>query len=242
MDIIGKIRLLPITIVATGIMLPVKLGDIWMELDGLINPTPITVARAVAQQPSSQPAPALPPAKAPPADKAPTEPPAAGKGDAPGAAKEGKSSRSIDDPTLLTQAEIDLLQQLAERREILEKRDRELGERGALIDAAESRIGKKIEELKAYQATIEQLIKTYDEQQKQKLDALVKVYTNMKPKDAARIFEQLDMNTLLMVAEQMQSRQLAPIMATMDPSKAKDVTEELARLRNLPKPVLGPSG
>jgi flagellar motility protein MotE (MotC chaperone) len=55
----------------------------------------------------------------------------------------------------------------------------------------------------------------------------------MKPKDAARIFEKLDMETLLLVAERMKERKLAPIMAKMDPTKAKDITEELAQLRQV---------
>lgn len=62
------------------------------------------------------------------------------------------------------------------------------------------------------------------------------IYENMKPKDAGRIFEELEMNVLLEVAEKMNNRRLAPILAKMDPKKARDVTEELFRLRSLPKP------
>ena len=56
----------------------------------------------------------------------------------------------------------------------------------------------------------------------------------MKPKDAARIFGELDMDTLLMVAERMKERKLAPIMAKMDPTKATEITVELSRLRQMP--------
>ena len=142
---------------------------------------------------------------------------------------------AIEDPTLLTQSEIDLLQQLAERREIIEARERELDMREGLIQAAESRIDKKVEELKTLQATIEQLVTQYDEQQAAKVASLVKIYENMKPKDAARIFEELDMDTLLLVAERMKERSLAPIMANMNPGKARDVTVDLAQRRRLPQ-------
>jgi flagellar motility protein MotE (MotC chaperone) len=67
----------------------------------------------------------------------------------------------------------------------------------------------------------------------------------MKPKDAARIFEQLDMETLLLVAEPMKERKLAPIMAQMNPTKAMEITVELARLRQVAPasaPLGGPSG
>ncbi len=58
----------------------------------------------------------------------------------------------------------------------------------------------------------------------------------MKPKDAGRIFEELEMDVLLEVAEKMNKRRLAPILAKMDPKKARDVTEELFKLRSLPQP------
>ena len=75
------------------------------------------------------------------------------------------------------------------------------------------------------------------EQQVAKVASLVRIYENMKPKDAARIFEELDMDTLLLVAERMKERSLAPIMANMDPGKARDVTVDLARRRQLPEPM-----
>ena len=96
-------------------------------------------------------------------------------------------------------------------------------------------IDKKIEEMKVLQATIEQSITTYDEQQAAKMASLVKIYENMKPKDAARIFEELDMDTLLLVAERMKERSLAPIMANMDPGRARDITVDLSRRRQLPQ-------
>ena len=140
-----------------------------------------------------------------------------------------------DDPTLLTQNEIDLLQQLAERRRVLESREQEVLVRTSLLSAAESRIDKRIEELKLLRETINGLIKTFDEQQDKKLQSLVKIYESMKPKEAAQIFEELEMDTLLEVAERMKERKLAPIMAKMNPDKARDMTVELAKLRQLPR-------
>jgi flagellar motility protein MotE (MotC chaperone) len=139
-----------------------------------------------------------------------------------------------EDPTLLTQAEIELLQQLAERRRVLEAREQELEIRTGLLSAAEKRIDKKVEELKVLRETIAGLIKTFDSQQDAKLLSLVKIYENMKPKDAARIFEDMELETLLDVAERMKERKLAPIMAKMNPERAREMTVELARLRELP--------
>ena len=65
--------------------------------------------------------------------------------------------------------------------------------------------------------------------------SLVKIYENMKPKDAARIFEDLELDTLLEVSERMKERKLAGIIAKMSPQKAREITIELRRLRNLPQ-------
>ncbi|WP_419902504.1 magnesium transporter MgtE N-terminal domain-containing protein [Kiloniella sp.] len=56
----------------------------------------------------------------------------------------------------------------------------------------------------------------------------------MKPKDAARIFEELDMVVLLDVVERMKERKTAPILASMNPKRAKEITLELAQRRDLP--------
>ena len=225
----ARVRFLPITIFAATLMLSVKIGSIWDGL-GALEETGIAVAGAEAQPPPAEPA-ALPePTAKPPAAESlePEEAPPATEPAMP-------AQMSIKDPTLLTQTEIDLLQQLAERREALDARAREMEMREAMLQAAESRIDKKVEELKTLQDTIEDLIATYDEEQEAKVASLVKIYENMKPKDAARIFEQLDMDTLLMVAERMKERALAPIMADMDPGRARDITVDLARRQQLPQ-------
>ena len=218
-----KFRYLPVTIFVAALMLTVKLGDIWEGFDGILKGS-ISVGEARAQQKKSPPA---------GAENAEQE----SKDEKTEQDEEDASASGLlsNDPTLLTQAEIDLLQQLVERREKLEARDKELGMRAGLLDAAETRIDAKTEDLRRLQATIEGLIKKHDDQQSTKMQSLVKIYQNMKPKEAARIFEALDMTTLLSVAELMNERKLAPIMAKMDPNKAKDMTVQLSLLRKLPQ-------
>ncbi|MCZ6466576.1 MAG: hypothetical protein O6829_04795 [Alphaproteobacteria bacterium] len=232
----SRMRFLPATIFAAALMLTVKVGTIWEGVGGLLDGT-LSVAGAQAQQPKSFGPPADKPAAAQsgPAQAQQKDGGEAASTDnptAPGAATAARLAR--DDPTLLTQAEIDLLQQLAERRENLDAREQELDIQSGLLTAAETRIDKKVKELKTLQAAIAKLIKSYDDQQNAKLQSLVKIYENMKPKDAARIFGELDMDTLLMVAERMKERKLAPIMAKMDPTKATEITVELSRLRQMP--------
>lgn len=248
--IFPRLRILPVTIFFAVLMLSVKVTEI---VDGFRG---LPVARAVAQG-QEGPQPILPPPgqeEAPPTPAAvaptpPNPPPSDGpqparrnetttKSDAPRPEESEKREESaLDDPSLFTENEIDLLQRLANRRETIETREAEVNTREGLLSAAERRINTKIQEMRQLQTTIQGLIKTHDEQEEKKLGSLVRIYENMKPKDAARIFEELDIDTLLRVAERMKERKLAPVMAKMNAEKAKQVTVELTRYRELPTPT-----
>ncbi len=157
--------------------------------------------------------------------------------DAPGAAageEPGPGQLLSSDPFALTDEEIDLLQMLAKRREVIEQRAAGLKQRETLLEAAEKRIDEKIAKLEVLQKAIEDLLIRRDEQEEAQLTSLVKIYENMKPKDAARIFEELDMAVLLDVIERMKERKTAPILAQMNPRRAKAITLELAQRRGLP--------
>jgi len=246
-NLVSKIRFLPITIFAAVLMLTVKIGNIWEGVDVMMNGS-ISVSDAVAQekpQNTAPPKPNQPTAAAKPGAAKPStvqleegsqRAPGSSGGDGKMAGDPSQAGLISKDPTLLTQAEIDLLQKLAERRDVLDGRSKELDMRVALMNAAETRIDKKIRELKAIEKTIENLLAAHDQEQEKKTDKMVKIYQNMKPKDAARIFQELEINTLMLVVEKMSERKLAPIMAKMNPKKATEITVELSRLRQLPSP------
>lgn len=128
-------------------------------------------------------------------------------------------------------SEVDLLQKLGQRREVLDQRQSEIDQRQALMTAAEGRIDKKIADLKELQASIQDLLKKADDQEQVKIDQLVKVYASMKPTDAARILNQMDMKILLTIVGSMKESKSAPILAAMESDKARMVTEEMSRHR-----------
>jgi len=206
-------------------MLTVKISDIWDGVDGLVSGSiQISEADAATKKEGE----AKNPAKGDDSEQTDR--------DTDQDSEDPQTSRLItDDPTLLKPAEIELLQQLAVRRDKLDAREKELRDRDVMMKAVEDRIGKKIAELQNLKQTIDGLIKKFDVQQETKLKSLVKIYENMKPKDAAKIFQELEMDTLLEVAERMKERKLAGIMAKMGAERAREVTVELRRLRELPK-------
>ena len=134
-----------------------------------------------------------------------------------------------------TAAEVRLLQDLVARRELLEVRARELDFRENLLEAAEQRIEGQIAELREIEAKISALIQQHDEQEEGKLRSLVRVYEAMKPKQAARIFNDLDLDILLDVAELMSERRLAPVLAAMTSRRATTVTVEIRTRKQLPE-------
>ena len=223
------LRILPITIFAAALLLTVKLNSIWGVITdpyyGRQAPA-VAVASAIAQQET-------------PAEGSQQTPAASGGGEPPLAPSSAPPLAPVD-PGLsalnLTQTEIDTLQQLAARREELEQRERQIDRRQDLLSAAETRIDRKIVELKELQGVIDGLLVKHDEQQLRELRRAVKTYESMKPKDAAAIFNTMEMATLLSIAEQMREAKLAPVMANMTVVKANELTVKLLDGRNLPEP------
>lgn len=140
-----------------------------------------------------------------------------------------REAGSFDVIAQFTDEEIELLQDLANRRETLVERENDLENRTRLLDAAEAQLDKRIVELERLRETIEGLVRQYDEQEEAELASVVKIYETMKPKDAARILSELEMKILLGIMERMNGRKTAPILAAMPAARAREVTAELAR-------------
>jgi len=216
-------RLLPLVVIAATMLLGFKVADLVMS--GQAGMAPLAraeqaPAKAAAAKPAEKPA-------EPPAAKAEPAP-----SSAPGAAGKPSAAAAIKDPQSLSPAEIEVLQQLSQRRSELDQRASEMEQREVVLKAAEKRIDEKIAKLQELQKSIDGGVQKQNAEDDAHLQSLVKIYETMKPKDAAQIFEQLDMPVLLSVLQRMKEMKTAPILAAMDPAKAKAVTTALAQRRN----------
>lgn len=137
------------------------------------------------------------------------------------------------DDRRFTPAELDLLQNLAKRRAELDKWEANVQLKENLLSATEMRVNEKLEQLEALKQELTGMLDQYHKQEDGKIGSLVKIYENMKPRDAARIFEEMDMPILLEVVDRMAEKRAAPILAGMDPLKAKQLTQELAEYRRV---------
>lgn len=137
----------------------------------------------------------------------------------------------------LSQYEIQVLRSLAERRDALNEREEMLDTRELTVSAAELRLNDQIDELKSLETNIQQLLTRLDNKNDEQLASLVKVYESMKPKDAARIFDSLEDDLMLQLADRMKPAYTAAILSYMSPDRARTLTQLMAKKTEPPTTV-----
>ena len=206
-------RLLPLTMLTMSALLLVKT---------------FVLVEAAAEE-------AAPPAKADQA--APATPPPSTPPSLPGAASmtpavpDAQAVAKPPEPPAISDAERAVLLDLRQRRETMEATSHELDLRQAELAAADRRLSERVQQLSALQARLESMEADREKHQSENWAGLVKIYENMKPRDAATIFDALDMQVLLQVLDRMQERRVAPVLAAMQPERARLATQLLAEMR-----------
>lgn len=132
-------------------------------------------------------------------------------------------------------SEVDVMNSLSKRRRELDARNAQLTTQANMIAAAEMRVDTKISQLKQLQAQINALLVQRDDAQKAQIASLVKTYSTMKAKDAARIFNNLPDDVLIPVAHDMKPDIMALILSNMSADAAKTLTVKLANKLTLPQ-------
>lgn len=125
-----------------------------------------------------------------------------------------------------------VLERLNERRHELESRSRDLDMRENLLKAAEKKLESRLAELKELETKVGGAIQKRDEAEMARFKSIVTMYENMKAKEAAKIFDRLDMKVLIEVAEQINPRRMSDILALMNAEAAERLTVELANRAN----------
>jgi flagellar motility protein MotE (MotC chaperone) len=241
-----EFRLIPIVLFATVTLLALKIGG--LALSGgytLASPRP---AQADDRRALSSPGrswaqelfgfPEVTGSVEKPSDKNAT---GAAKGDAvkPGASATSPPAAAVpampegapvplDSARVISPAERAVLERLQERRQELDQRARELDIREGLLTAAEKRLEARVMELKEIEARINAAMAKKDEAEAGRIKSLVTMYENMKAKEAARIFDRLDLRILIEVASQINPRRMSDILAQMSSEAAERLTVELA--------------
>jgi flagellar motility protein MotE (MotC chaperone) len=226
---------LPILVVIGVLMIGVRGSDVKLALEKGVGPA-FAETKPAPEQTEKKEA-SVPEVKSTTAAEKPKEEKAASATEMPvgDTGHDKEMDYEQKNPEDYTATEIEILKQLSDRRSELEKRARDLNTREALIRVTEQRVEAKIKDLETLQSQIQKLLGTANEAQAQQIENLVKIYETMKPKEAAKIFEALDMPVLLQVLQRMKPQRVAPIMAEMQPDKAKEITVALTERDKLPK-------
>ena len=250
MNIMQKIRLLPLLIMVAMLAFAVRVGDFISGLEHM--------GSAIAQEEVK----AEPPpmntettTKQPPPDEAKDHPDtvsvegkdppeAGGEAAIAEAAGSGGPAQRVEwkdaTDTEIDSSEIksDLYKDLAARREQLDKREKEIAVREALLSAAERELDQKLRELTNLRGEIEASMKKRSDEEDTRITSLVKIYEGMKAKDAASIFNTLDLDVLMVIMTRMSERKSSPILAEMNQDRARTITIMMAEQKQLPQ--IGP--
>jgi flagellar motility protein MotE (MotC chaperone) len=248
------LRFLPALVLVLLAALPAYVGSLWTGVASLAlasdapaaKPDGTTAAPSAGQNatagtttstPTAQtPSAAAPATATPSAADAPTAQATADGAAANTDAGGNAATESTFDPLTLTKAEIDVLRQLAKRRDELDARAKTLDDREALLKATEQKIAEEVKQMQQMKAEYEQAKTARDDAAEANMRRLVTVYESMKPEEAARIFETMEGAVLLDVVTRMGERRLAPILAQMSPAKAQALTIAMANRRTLLPP------
>ena len=239
----NRLRIMPLLVVVAALSFGVRFGEFFTGVSTMSGAANAQVAPAEGQAENIDlkevledtakstvaeppPIPASPEVNAPNAD--PTIKPNMDDG-------EEINWRDADDSQLEgSEVRMELFKDLSARRKDLQTKERELSVREALLKATEQEINQKYNELVSLRSEIQDLLKQQTEEEKARAASLVKIYEGMKPKDAARIFNTLDLDVLLNVVSKMSERKTAPIIASMSPERARTLTIMLMEQKSLP--------
>ena len=94
---------------------------------------------------------------------------------------------------------------------------------------AEKRITSKVDEMKAFETKAASENAQKAEAENARFKGIVTMYEGMKPKDAAKVFDRLEMPVLLEIASQIAPRKMSDILGLMQTDAAERLTVELAR-------------
>lgn len=223
MPVPNRGRLLPVALGAMGVLLAAKVGALAEGVPNTAGRAPGLVASASASE--KRPPPAAPsPAAVPPA----------------------QCAAELQQPTPEQRAERELLQALRARREELEaeararsaeldRREQALATREVVAEATEKRTAQRLEEASTLQRQNAAAMAANDKQRAEREEAgwrqMVKLYEGVRPREAAAIFDELDLAVLVPLVDRMREAKAAPVVGAMRPERARALTAELARFR-----------
>ena len=127
-----------------------------------------------------------------------------------------------------------MLRSIKQERDLLADQKEALARRAAEVDLAAETVQIERARLGELQGEVESLLAKVEQAHTADVDRLVALYQNMKPKDAAGIMNDMDIEVTVMVLGTMAERDAAPIMAALNPVRARAVSQIILERSKLP--------
>jgi flagellar motility protein MotE (MotC chaperone) len=131
-------------------------------------------------------------------------------------------------PPSASPSERAILERLQERRGAIDERQRELELRENMLKAAEKKVDGRVSELKEIEDRLSAGARAEKEEADKQMKTIVIMYETMKPKDAAKVFDRLNISVLVPIVTAMNPRKMSEILAVMTPEAAEKLTVALA--------------
>jgi flagellar motility protein MotE (MotC chaperone) len=110
----------------------------------------------------------------------------------------------------------------------LKRREEELRIKELRIKAIETKVSKDLEKIEKGISESKKQLGIQDEKIKENVEALVKVYSSMKPEEAANLIEAIDDDLALRIVAGMKSKIAGKVLSKLDVKVAKRISETLA--------------
>jgi flagellar motility protein MotE (MotC chaperone) len=122
----------------------------------------------------------------------------------------------------------DSLSVLQQKEIEIRKKEEQLKEKEERLGRLEKEVEQKVKDLLALQKEVQSVRTEKLETQNTKVRSLAKIYGTMKPKEAARLMENLDDRLVMSIISTMTPDEAAAILSLMEVKKAAKISEALS--------------
>lgn len=143
-----------------------------------------------------------------------------------------KTGLGPDPDPEVSKAEADLVKDILARQSSIEGEQQQLDQQKHVLNAARAVLDQKMNTLDASMATLEQKQAAHREVMDAETDRLVRIYEDMPPKEAAAVFNIMDIHVLIAVASKMNTRKVSAIMGNMSPERVNLISQFMAGVRS----------
>ena len=127
-----------------------------------------------------------------------------------------------------------MIETIENKNQELKKREEELRIKQTRLEALEAKVRKDLDKIEKNISESKKQMGIQDEKTKENVEALIKVYSSMKPEEAANLVEAIDEGLALQIISGMKSKIAGQVLSNLDVKVAKRISENLAGKRDKP--------